>query len=64
MFVRLIPISNRDFNGLLKQKFKPWFILPQPEWLLKIGAMFSSDADGVDFEKQESVAGETKVKRV
>ena len=34
------PIQNRNFNGLLKQKLKPLIVLPQPGWLLKIGAVF------------------------
>lgn len=34
------PIPNRDFNQLLKQSVKPWMVLPQPVWLLKLGAFF------------------------
>ncbi|MFK7766470.1 MAG: TIGR01777 family oxidoreductase [Mariniblastus sp.] len=34
------PIQNKEFNGLLKQQTGPWFTLPQPVWLLKIGAIF------------------------
>lgn len=34
------PIQNRDFNQLLREQVKPWFTLPQPVWLLKLGAIF------------------------
>jgi len=34
------PIQNQDFNRLLKEKLNVLFTLPQPEWLLKIGAFF------------------------
>lgn len=34
------PIQNRDFNFLLKQNVRPWFTLPQPTWLLRLGAVF------------------------
>lgn len=34
------PIRNRDFNLLLKENAKPWFTLPQPVWLLRLGAIF------------------------
>lgn len=34
------PILNRDFNHLLRDHVKPWLTLPQPNWLLKFGAIF------------------------
>ncbi|MDO7849757.1 TIGR01777 family oxidoreductase [Hymenobacter sp. M29] len=34
----LNPLTNRDFNHLLQQQFRPWLRLPQPRWLLEIGA--------------------------
>lgn len=33
------PILNRDFNQVLKEKVRPWFTLPQPEWLLRFGSI-------------------------
>lgn len=32
------PLTNRNFMGLLCQELRPWLRLPQPEWLLEIGA--------------------------
>lgn len=32
------PLTNRDFMALLCQQLRPWLRLPQPEWLLEIGA--------------------------
>ncbi len=34
------PIQNRDFNQLLKERVRPWLVMPQPAWLLKFGAVF------------------------
>lgn len=34
------PTLNCDFNQLMKEHVRPWFTLPQPEWLLKFGAIF------------------------
>ena len=34
------PITNVEFNGLLRQYVKPLITLPQPIWLLKLGAVF------------------------
>ncbi|MEL6251174.1 MAG: TIGR01777 family oxidoreductase [Bacteroidota bacterium] len=33
-------LRNEDFFRLLKKKLKPPFSIPQPEWLLKLGALF------------------------
>ncbi|RYU75636.1 TIGR01777 family oxidoreductase [Hymenobacter persicinus] len=33
-----VPLPNRDFNALLAQRFRPWLRLPQPRWLLELGA--------------------------
>lgn len=32
------PLTNRDFNLLLGRELRPWLRLPQPRWLLEIGA--------------------------
>jgi len=32
------PLLNKDFNALLRQHFRPLLLLPQPRWLLEIGA--------------------------
>ncbi|MFC6223968.1 TIGR01777 family oxidoreductase [Hymenobacter artigasi] len=32
------PLPNRDFMALLRQELRPWLQLPQPEWLLEVGA--------------------------
>jgi uncharacterized protein (TIGR01777 family) len=32
------PLTNREFNALLGQKLRPLLHLPQPKWLLEIGA--------------------------
>ena len=32
------PLPNRAFMGLLCQQLRPWLRLPQPQWLLEIGA--------------------------
>ncbi|MBF9140370.1 TIGR01777 family oxidoreductase [Hymenobacter properus] len=32
------PLTNQDFNSLLCQKLRPLLRLPQPKWLLEIGA--------------------------
>jgi len=32
------PLTNRDFNALLCRELQPWLRLPQPRWLLEIGA--------------------------
>ncbi|GAA4047948.1 TIGR01777 family oxidoreductase [Hymenobacter glaciei] len=32
------PLINRDFMDLLCQQLRPWVRLPQPEWLLEVGA--------------------------
>jgi uncharacterized protein (TIGR01777 family) len=32
------PLSNREFNKLLQQHFRPLVLLPQPRWLLEVGA--------------------------
>ena len=34
------PLLNRAFNNLLQQHFRPWLCLPQPAWLLEVGAFF------------------------
>jgi len=34
------PVTNRNFNAYLKQKCRPIFTLPQPKFLLEIGAFF------------------------
>lgn len=34
------PIQNFAFNRILKDTLKPWVVLPQPVWLLKLGAFF------------------------
>ncbi|MFD1469914.1 TIGR01777 family oxidoreductase [Hymenobacter caeli] len=34
------PVPNREFNGLLGRALRPLVRLPQPAWLLKIGAFF------------------------
>ncbi|GAA3954679.1 TIGR01777 family oxidoreductase [Hymenobacter algoricola] len=33
------PLPNREFNALLHQRLRPWLRLPQPEWLLRLGAL-------------------------
>jgi NAD dependent epimerase/dehydratase family enzyme len=33
------PLPNRDFNALLCQRLRPLLKLPQPRWLLEIGAL-------------------------
>jgi len=33
------PLPNREFNTLLARRFRPWVRLPQPEWLLRVGAL-------------------------
>jgi uncharacterized protein (TIGR01777 family) len=33
------PLRNRDFNALLRRKLRPWLALPQPRWLLELGAL-------------------------
>ncbi len=32
------PLRNADFNALLARYLRPWLRLPQPEWLLEVGA--------------------------
>jgi uncharacterized protein (TIGR01777 family) len=32
------PLPNREFNQLLRQHLGPWLRLPQPKWLLEVGA--------------------------
>ncbi len=32
------PLPNRDFNALLCQRLRPLLKLPQPQWLLEVGA--------------------------
>ena len=32
------PLPNREFNGLLSRALRPWLRLPQPRWLLEVGA--------------------------
>lgn len=32
------PLLNKDFNTLLKRELRPLLCLPQPEWLLELGA--------------------------
>ena len=32
------PLRNQDFNGLLAHYYQPYWHLPQPRWLLEIGA--------------------------
>lgn len=32
------PVPNRTFMGLLCQELRPWLRLPQPQWLLEMGA--------------------------
>lgn len=32
------PLPNRAFNGLLSRALRPWLRLPQPRWLLEVGA--------------------------
>ena len=32
------PLLNKEFNALLRQHFRPPLLLPQPRWLLEIGA--------------------------
>nr|WP_280638189.1 TIGR01777 family oxidoreductase [Hymenobacter sp. 5317J-9] len=32
------PLTNRDFMALLCRELRPWLRLPQPRWLLEIGA--------------------------
>ena len=34
------PILNCDFNALMRERVRPWFTVPQPEWFLKLGAIF------------------------
>ena len=34
------PLPNREFNALLCQELRPLLRLPQPQWLLEIGAFF------------------------
>jgi len=34
------PVTNKHFNNCLKKKVKPLFTLPQPKWLLEMGAVF------------------------
>ncbi|MBC8084263.1 MAG: TIGR01777 family protein [Hymenobacter sp.] len=33
-----VPLPNRDFNTLLAGRLRPWLRLPQPVWLLELGA--------------------------
>ncbi|UYZ63154.1 DUF1731 domain-containing protein [Hymenobacter weizhouensis] len=33
------PLPNADFNGLLDQHLRPRWHLPQPRWLLEVGAL-------------------------
>ncbi|OON69371.1 TIGR01777 family oxidoreductase [Hymenobacter sp. CRA2] len=33
------PLPNRDFNALLAEELRPLVRLPQPEWLLEVGAL-------------------------
>ncbi|HHG84211.1 MAG TPA: TIGR01777 family protein [Bacteroidetes bacterium] len=32
------PVQNFVFNRLLKEHARPWFVIPQPVWVLKVGA--------------------------
>jgi len=32
------PLLNHDFNALLARELRPWLRLPQPKWLLELGA--------------------------
>ncbi|NVO30740.1 TIGR01777 family oxidoreductase [Hymenobacter lapidiphilus] len=32
------PLPNHEFNQLLRERLQPWLVLPQPRWLLEIGA--------------------------
>lgn len=32
------PLTNHDFMALLCRQLRPWLRLPQPEWLLEVGA--------------------------
>ncbi|WP_205619285.1 TIGR01777 family oxidoreductase [Hymenobacter aerophilus] len=32
------PLPNREFNQQLRERLRPWLVLPQPRWLLEIGA--------------------------
>lgn len=34
------PLQNQNFYQLLKEKLNPTFVIPQPIWVLKLGAMF------------------------
>lgn len=34
------PVPNREFNGLLRRALRPLLRLPQPAWLLEVGAFF------------------------
>jgi uncharacterized protein (TIGR01777 family) len=34
------PLLNREFNGLLGRELRPVLRLPQPKWLLEVGAFF------------------------
>jgi hypothetical protein len=34
------PLPNREFNGLLCRELRPLLRLPQPKWLLEVGAFF------------------------
>ena len=33
-------LQNREFFQLLRQRLKPPFVIPQPQWLLELGAIF------------------------
>lgn len=33
------PIRNAQLNALLKKHHRPWLVLPQPKWLLELGAI-------------------------
>ncbi|MCC2546893.1 TIGR01777 family oxidoreductase [Hymenobacter sp. BT175] len=34
-----VPLPNQEFNALLARHYRPWLRLPQPEWLLTLGAV-------------------------
>jgi len=49
------PILNKEFNSILAKKYRPLITIPQPEWMLKAGAVFLGTEASLILKSQKVV---------
>ena len=51
------PLPNRELNALLRRRLRAWLSLPQPTWLLRLGAFFLRTETELILKSRKVVPG-------